>query len=129
MYAFDLLKALERGKFTFTGLLDEIQVSRATLSSTLQALVDEGYVNKQAIGRYTVYRITQRGLDVIQPSSEISNVLLGHLTKYVARRLEERGLLKKHDVDKKELSEEIEKHAQRLLKDMIENIEKSFAEE
>lgn len=128
-YALDLLKILGRGKSTFTGLLNELRISRTTLTNTLQALVDEEYIHKETVGRYTVYRITEKGYEVLQPSSEVSDVLLQHLTDYVATRLEERGLFDKYEIDEKELAEEIEKQAKRLLRDMVENIGKSIAED
>lgn len=128
-YALDLLKVLGRGKSTFTGLLNELQVSRTTLTNTLQVLADEGYVHKETVGRYTVYRITEKGLDVLHPSSDVSSVLLKNLTDYVAKRLEERGLFRKYEIDDKELAEEIQKHAQRLLREMVENVERSLVED
>lgn len=128
MYAHDVLSILGRGKFTFTGLLNEVKVSRATLSNTLQALVDEGYVSKEAIGKYTVYRITEKGFQTLQPKSQIEDVLLKRLTDYVVQRLEERGLFEQFEIDEKELSEDIQKRAHKLMKEMIENLEKSIKE-
>ena len=127
-YAYDLLKVLGRGKLTFTGLLNEMKVSRTTLSNTLQALVDEGYVSKEVIGRYTVYRLTDKGLETLQPRSQIEDVLLERLTDYVLKRLTERGLLKQYEIDRKELSEDIQKHVQKLLREIVENVEKSIKE-
>ena len=125
-YAYDLLEILGRGKLTFTGLLDEIKVSRTTLSNTLQALVDEGYVSKEVIGRYTVYRITEKGLQTLKPQSRIEEVLLRHLTDYVLRRLKERGLLEHYEIDREELSEDIRKRTQTLLKEIVERVEESI---
>jgi len=127
-YAYDLLKVLGRGNLTFTGLLNEMKVSRTTLSNTLQALVDEGYVSKEVIGRYTVYRISEKGLQTLHPQPQIDGVLLEHLTDYVLKRLKERGLLEQYEVDRKELSEDIEKHAKKLLKEIVESVEKSIKE-
>lgn len=127
-YAFDLLKVLEKGEFTFTGLLNEIKVSRATLSNTLQALVDEGYVNKEAIGRYTVYRIAEKGLRTLQPESQISDVLLKHLRDYVVQRLEERGIFQQYEIDEKDLSDDIQKSAQRHLREIVESVERFIKE-
>ena len=128
MYAHDVLSILGRGKFTFTGLLNEVKVSRATLSNTLQALVDEGYVSKEAIGRYSVYRITEKGFQTLEPQSKIEVVLLERLTDYVYKRLEERGMLEQYDVDKNELKEDVQKHAQKLLKQIVESVEKAIIE-
>ena len=128
-YANDLLRVLGRGDLTFTGLLNEMKVSRTTLSSTLQALVDEGYVSKEAIGRYMVYRISEKGLQTLHPPRQIEGVLLEHLTDYVLKRLEERGLLQQYEVDRKELIEDAQKHAKKLLKEIVESIEKSIKEE
>jgi len=127
-YAYDLLKVLGKGKLTFTGLLNETKVSRTTLSNTLQALVDEGYVSKEVIGRYTVYRISEKGLRTLQPQPQIEDVLSERLTEYVLKRLKERGLLEQHEVDRKELSEDIQKRAQKLLKEIVESVEKSIKE-
>jgi len=127
-YAYDLLKVLGRGKLTFTGLLNEMKVSRTTLSNTLQALVNEGHVSKETIGRYTVYRLTGKGLETLQPRSQIEDVLLEHLTDYVLKRLTEKRLLERYEVNRKELSEDIQKHAQKLLKEIVESIEKSIKE-
>ena len=127
-YAYDLLTVLGRRRLTFTGLLNDMKVSRTTLSNTLQALVDEGYVSKEAIGRYTVYRLTEKGLETLQPRSQIEDVLLEHLTDYVLKRLTEKRLLERYEVNRKELSEDIQKHAQKLLKEIVESIEKSIKE-
>jgi len=127
-YAYDLLTVLGRGRLTFTGLLNDMKVSRTTLSNTLQALVDEGYVSKEAIGRYTVYRLTEKGLETLQPRSQIEDILLDRLTEYVLKRLTERDLLKQCEVDRKELSEDIQKHVQKLLREIVESVEKSIKE-
>ena len=127
-YAYDLLKVLGRGKLTFTGLLNEMKVSRTTLSNTLQALVNEGHVSKETIGRYTVYRLAEKGLQTLQPRSQIEDVLLERLTDYVLKRLTEKRLLERYEVNRKELSEDIQKHAQKLLKEIVESIEKSIKE-
>jgi len=127
-YAHDLLKVLGRGKLTFTGLLNEMKVSRTTLSNTLQALVNEDYVSKEAIGKYTVYRLTEKGLETLQPRSQIEDVLLERLTDYVLKRLAEKGLLEQYEIDRKELSEDIQKHAQKLLREIVESVEKSIKE-
>jgi len=37
-------------------------------------------------------------------------------------------LLEQHEVDRKELSEGIQKHAQKLLKEIVESVEKSIRE-
>lgn len=125
-YALNLLKVLGKGKFTFTGLLNEVKVSRATLTDTLQALVKENYVSRETVGRYTVYRIANKGLNVLQPGLQVSNDLLTNLTDYVTKRLEERGLFDKYEVEEQELCEEIQKQAQKLLREMVENIERSI---
>jgi len=127
-YAYDLLNVLGKGKLTFTGLLNEIKISRTTLSNTLQALVDEGYVSKEVIGRYTVYRISEKGLRTLQPQPQIEDVLSERLTDYVFKRLKERGLLEQYEIDRKELSEDIQKRAQKLLKEIVESVEKSIKE-
>jgi len=127
-YANDLLGVLVRGKSTFTGLLNEMKVSRTTLSNTLQALVDEGYVSKEAIGRYTVYRITEKGFQTLEPQPKVEDVLLEHLTDYVYKRLEERGMLERYDVDRRELSGDIQKHAEKLLGEIVESVERTIRE-
>jgi len=105
-----------------------MKVSRTTLSNTLQALVDEGYASKEVIGRYTVYHLTKKGLETLQPRSQIEDVLLERLTDYVLKRLTEKGLLERYEVDRKELSEDIQKHAQKLLREIVESVEKSIRE-
>ena len=127
-YAYDLLTVLGRGRLTFTGLLNDMKVSRTTLSNTLQALVNEDYVSKEAIGKYTVYRLTEKGLETLQPRSQIEDVLLERLTDYVLKRLAEKGLLEQYEIDRKELSEDIQKHAQKLLREIVESVEKSIKE-
>jgi len=64
----------------------------------------------------------------LQPQPQVEGVLLKHLTDYVLKRLEDRGLLEQHEVDRKELSEGIQKHAQKLLKEIVESVEKSIRE-
>jgi len=127
-YAYDLLKILGRNRLTFTRLLNEMKISRTTLSNTLQALVNEGYVNKKVIGRYTVYRITEKGYQTLKPESQVEGVLLRHLNDYVLKRLREKGLLKHYEIDEKELSEDIRKRAQKLLREIVESVERSIKE-
>lgn len=127
-YARDLLAILNNGKSTFTGLLDEVKVSRTTLSNTLRALVEDGLVQKEEVGRYTVYRLTEKGLQAMQPSTGMEDFLTHILTDYVYRRLGERGLLERHSIDKEELAEDVRKRAKRLLKDVVEGVEKSAKE-
>lgn len=127
-YAYGLLEILGRGKLTFTGLLNELKVSRTTLSNTLQALVHEGYATKEVVGRYTVYRITEKGLQTLDPHSQIEDVLSSHLTDYVLKRLKKRGLLEQYEIDRKELSEDIRKRTQRILKEIVESVEESIKE-
>jgi len=129
MYAYDLLKILGRNKLTFTGLLNEMEISRTTLSNTLQALVNEGYVSKEAIGRYTVYHITEKGFRTLKTESQIEDVLSDRLIDYVLKRLMDKGLLERYEIDRKELSEDIGKRAKRLLKEMVESVEESIKEE
>lgn len=127
-YARDLLHILERRQSTFTGLLEEVKVSRTTLSNTLRALVEDGLIEKEEVGRYSVYRLTEKGLQAMQPSTGMEDFLMHILTDYVFRRLGERGLLERHNIDKEELAEEIRKRAKRLLKEVVEGIEKSTRE-
>lgn len=127
-YAYDLLKVLEKEKLTFTRLLNEMKVSRTTLSNTLQALVKEDYVSKEAIGRYTVYRLTEKGLETLQSHSKIEDVLSDRLTDYVLKRLKEKGLLARYEIDRKALSEDIRKRTKKLLKEIVETVEKSIEE-
>jgi len=124
-YARNLLAILESGKSTFTDLLKDVKVSRTTLSNTLRALVEEGFVVKEEVGRYTVYRLTEKGLQVLQPSTRIEDVLVDRLTDYVYRRLMERGLLEHYHIDKKELAEDVRKRTRRLLREVVESVEKT----
>jgi len=127
-YALDLLKILGEGKFTFTSLLNEMKISRTTLSSTLQDLVEENYVSKETIGKYTVYRITEKGLEALQPRSQSFDAPLKQLTDYVAQRLREKGLFDRYEIDETELKEDVRKHVERLLKEILEDVEKSMKE-
>jgi DNA-binding HxlR family transcriptional regulator len=124
-YARELLAILNNGKSTFTGLLDEVKVSRTTLSNTLRALVEDGFVQKEEVGRYAVYRLTEKGLQAMQPSTGMEDSLTHILADYVYRRLRERGLLERHHIDKEELAEEVRRRAQRFLKEVVEGVEKS----
>ena len=125
-YALDLLQILGRGRSTFTGLLEELKISRTTLTKTLRSLVDEEYVSRENVGRYTVYRITTRGLDVLHPNSQVNDVLLGQIRDHVTQRLRDGGMYERYEIDERELVEEIQEQARRLVGEIVQNIERSL---
>jgi len=127
-YAYDILKTLGKEKFTFSGLLKQMKVSRTTLNKTLQTLMAESYVSRENIGRYTIYRITEKGLQILQPDSNIKDLLSEHLTDYILKKLQEKKLLEKYEIDKKVLTEEIQVQTQKFLEEIIRKIQKSIEE-
>jgi DNA-binding MarR family transcriptional regulator len=127
-YALGLLQILGRGRSTFTGLLDELKISRTTLTKTLKTLVEEGYVHRESVGKYVIYRITEKGLDVLEPDSRPRDALMQKLGEYVVGQLEVRGLLEKYDIDKKELSAEVWEQARIFLDELADRIENSLGD-
>lgn len=129
-YAYDILRLLQERKSTFTRLLTELTISRTTLSTTLQDLVEEGLVSKKAIGRYTVYRLTEKGNGVLGQYPPREDAMLDHLTRYVLGKLEKKGYLNKYsEVQRKEVSQDIREKAKQVLIEITRTIEETLREE
>ena len=89
-YALPVLKTLERqGQSTFTGLLTELDISRATLSATLHELVNEGYIQKETLGKYSVYRLKERGSQELTIRTE--NPVVEQLATYIYETMKSKG--------------------------------------
>ena len=113
-YAFPLLEVLEkRGQTTFTGLLTELKVSRATLSSTLQDLVEEGYVQKETLGKYSIYRLKEKG------SQELTrrigcDPLVERVAVHIYEKMKSEGKID-FDTEREEVLAAIREKAQQLI--------------
>ena len=89
-YAFPVLKTLgKKGQSTFTGLLTELDISRATLSATLHRLVHEGYIQKETIGKYSVYRLEERGSQELTIRN--GDPVVEQLVNYIYEKMKSKG--------------------------------------
>ena len=62
-FGLNILEALrERRETSFSGLMGEMGMNRATLSRTLGDLMNHGYVERRAYGRHRYYTATKKGL-------------------------------------------------------------------
>jgi DNA-binding MarR family transcriptional regulator len=125
-FGLHILEALrERPELSFTGLVDELGMNRATLSRTLADLVAEGYVERRRFGRHRYYSVTERGLEVLE---ELRSTVLteDRIVQLVYRRLGEKGLLGQYpDVSRESVLQAIRS----LTITMIKNIEEELGEE
>jgi DNA-binding HxlR family transcriptional regulator len=89
-YAFPVLKALGKmGQSSFTGLLTELDISRATLSATLHELVNEGYIQKKTLGKYSVYRLEERGSQELTIRN--GDPVVEQLVSYIYEKMKSKG--------------------------------------
>jgi Mn-dependent DtxR family transcriptional regulator len=124
-YAYPLLQILEmKQKATFTRLLTELKISKSTLSATLQDLVKYGYVEKEIVGKYSVYRLKEKG------SQELSKRIgeystIERISFYIYDKMREKGDLERFpESTKEEVLDTIRKQTQ----DIIEKIATSTAQ-
>ena len=89
-YAFPVLKTLgKKGKSTFTGLLNELDISRATLTATLHELVHEGYIQKKTLGKYSVYSLKERGSQEL--TIRTGDPVVEQLVSYIYETMKRKG--------------------------------------
>jgi DNA-binding transcriptional ArsR family regulator len=87
-FAFSLLDELAtEGELTFGELLTTVGSSRATLSTTLVELGDEGLVRKRRLGRRTYYAITDNGARALTEVPVQRMMIDDRITNLVGRRL------------------------------------------
>ena len=126
-YAYDILRLLQERKCTFTRLWTKLAISKTTLSTTLQDLVEEGLVSKKAIGQYTVYRLTEKGNKVLSKYPHDEDAILNRLTNYVLEKLEDQGYLDKYsDMQLEEVSQNIREKAKQALAEMTKTFEETL---
>jgi len=113
-YAYPVLRALgESGQATFTGLLSELDISRATLSATLQDLVDQGYVQKETLGKYSIYRLKEKGSRELTRGTG-SEPIVERLAIYIYEKMRDKGQVKS-DAEREEVLAAIREKAQQLV--------------
>ena len=87
-FAVSLLDELAaEGEMTFGELLETVGSSRATLSTTLVELGDDGLVHKRRLGRRTFYTITDGGARALTEVPVDSLLLDDRITNLIGRRL------------------------------------------
>lgn len=87
-FAISLLDELAtEGELSFGELLYTVGPSRATLSTTLIELGDDGLVHKRRLGRHTYYSITGRGAQALTEAPPGTMLLDDRITNLVGRRL------------------------------------------
>ena len=87
-FAFSLLDELAtEGELTFGELLTTVGSSRATLSTTLVELGDEGLVRKRRLGRRTFYALTGNGARALTELPVQRMMIDDRITNLVGRRL------------------------------------------
>jgi len=122
-YAYPLLAVLgEKGRATFTGLLTELQISRATLSDTLQDLVGQGYVQKETVGKYSVYRLKEKGSQELSRRSGNAPVI-EQLALFIYEKMKSSGQIGKWpDAEKEEILGAIKEKARQLVEQVAASV-------
>ena len=127
-YAFPLLEALEKkGRTTFTGLLTELELSRATLSATLQDLVDEGYVQKETVGKYSVYRLKEKGFSELTRRSGGEHII-ERLALHIYDKMNSQGRLERWQAEREEILDTIREKARQLVEQVATSVTESLRE-
>jgi DNA-binding HxlR family transcriptional regulator len=116
-YAFPVLQALgKNGQSTFTGLLTELDISRATLSATLHELVHEGYIQKKTLGKYSVYSLKERGSQELSTRTE--NPVIEQLATYIYETMKSKGQIESN-TEKDEVLIAIRKKTLELIEQIV----------
>lgn len=119
-YAYPVLRALgENRQATFTGLLSELDVSRATLSATLQDLVDQDYVQKETLGKYSIYSLKEKGSRELTRATG-SEPIIERLAIYIYEKMRDKGQVKS-DAEREEVLAAIREKAQQLVEQVAAN--------
>jgi DNA-binding PadR family transcriptional regulator len=113
-YAYPVLRALgENGQATFTGLLTELDISRATLSVTLQDLVKQSYVHKETLGKYSIYRLKEKGSQELARRGG-SEPFIERLALYIFEKMRDKGQVEP-DAEREEVLAAIREKAHELI--------------
>ena len=95
-FGLHILDALhQRRELSFSALLNELGMNRATLSRTLGDLMAQGYVERKPFGRHRYYKLTEEGLEKLE---EYTNPVLteDRIIQLVYKSLEEKGVLNQY---------------------------------
>jgi len=125
-FGLHILDALrERPELSFSALLSELGMNRATLSRTLADLVAQGYVERRPFGRHRYYTITDEGATKLK---ELSSPILteDRIAQLVFKGLSERGILERYPGVSRE---SILQASRSKIPSMIEKIEQELDEE
>jgi len=126
-YAYPVLKALgEKGQATFTGLLTELDISRATLSATLQDLVDQSYVRKETMGKYSIYRLEEKGSRELTKRGG-GEPVIERLILHIYGKMKEKGQVEP-DAEREEVLAAIREKAQELIEQIAASAAKLLKE-
>ncbi len=123
LHVLDALR--ERPELSFSALLSELGMNRATLSRTLADLVTQGYVDRRAFGRHRYYTMTDQGAAKLK---ELSNPILteDRIAQLVFKDLGERGVLERYPGVSREA---ILQASRSKVASMIKKIEQELDEE
>jgi DNA-binding HxlR family transcriptional regulator len=95
-FGLHILEALrERRETSFSGLMEELGMNRATLSRTLGDLMNHGYVERRAYGRHRYYTATKKGLRKLEELKR-PELTEDRIVQLVYRSLGERGVLERY---------------------------------
>ena len=125
-FGLHILDALrERPELSFSALLSELGMNRATLSRTLADLVAQGYVERRPFGRHRYYTITDEGATKLK---ELSSPILteDRIAQLVFKGLSERGVLERYPGVSRE---SILQASRSKIPSMIKKIEQELDEE
>jgi DNA-binding HxlR family transcriptional regulator len=119
-FGLHILDALhQKRELSFSALLNELGMNRATLSRTLGDLMAQGYVERKPFGRHRYYTITENG---VKKLGEYTNPALteDRIIQLVYKNLKEKGVLDQYP----EVSREALLQATRVITlDMMDKIE------
>lgn len=107
----------------------ELSMSRATLSVTLQDLVDGGYIHKENLGKYRVYRLAENGSHQLMKRGGYE-VLLERLALYIYDRMGDKGHIKnRQEADKEEILDVIKEKARQAVERVADSAAELLEEE
>jgi DNA-binding MarR family transcriptional regulator len=119
-FGLHILDALhQKRELSFSALLHELGMNRATLSRTLGDLMAQGYVERKSFGRHRYYKVTEEGVKKLE---EFTNPALteDRIIQLVYKNLKEKGVLDRYpDVSRETLLQV----TRSLTLEMMDNIE------
>jgi DNA-binding transcriptional regulator PaaX len=115
----------KKGQSSFTGLLTELDIPRATLSATLHKLVHEGYIQKKTLGKYSVYRLEERGFQEL--TIRTGDPVVEQLVSYIYEKMKSKGHIES-STEKNEVLNAIRKKTHELIEQIVASANETLKE-